>query len=603
MGVRRHAVGLLAATLVSLQGVTLAAFSAEPIKTSACLECHADKSLVKTNALGRAVSLYVDAARLFWSVHSTNSCVSCHDDITSQHPDDGVLGKPVECGVCHELQTTSYNASVHGLALKASRAKSPRCKDCHGYHEVLPGTSRSSRLHFSQQAETCGGCHAQAERDWSLSVHGTALAIGVRDAPTCTDCHSEHKIEALSVGASRKISERVCGRCHGSERISTKFNLPADRAKTFFESYHGLASKYGSTVAADCGSCHGYHKVLPSSDPASTIHPDRLVETCGKCHPGANEKFAAGKIHIDLAANASGSDIGDRVNWWVRQFYLLLIFGVIGAMLVHNGLAFFKKVAAHLHSMGRPVLRMTRSQRWQHALLALSFVVLAISGFALRFPDSWLARMMGSSEPIRRWMHRIAGVALLVIGAYHLVYVLATKEGRKLVKDLFPIKKDLADIGCAGRHLLGLSQEKPRFSRFGYVEKVEYWAVVWGTIIMGVTGLMIWFKIDVTKVLPRWGVDVATTVHYYEAILACLAIMVWHLYHVMFDPDVYPLNPSCWDGRVSEQWQQNEHPLDYPPLAGPAAAAAQNRPAEATPRHHLPENLRSSEEPATARDV
>ena len=65
---------------------------------------------------------------------------------------------------------------------------------------------------------------------------------------------------------------------------------------------------------------------------------------------------------------------------------------------------------------------------------------------------------------------------------------------------------------------------------------MEYWAVVWGTIIMGVTGLMIWFKTDVTHWLPRWAVDVALTIHYYEAILACLAIVVWHFYHVMFDP-------------------------------------------------------------------
>ena len=86
--------------------------------------------------------------------------------------------------------------------------------------------------------------------------------------------------------------------------------------------------------------------------------------------------------------------------------------------------------------------------------------------------------------------------------------------------------------------------------------------MVWGTIIMGVTGMMIWFKMDVTHWLPRWAVDVALTIHYYEAILACLAIIVWHFYHVIFDPDVYPLNMACWDGRVSEHWQEDEHPLD-----------------------------------------
>jgi len=91
---------------------------------------------------------------------------------------------------------------------------------------------------------------------------------------------------------------------------------------------------------------------------------------------------------------------------------------------------------------------------------------------------------------------------------------------------------------------------------------MEYWAVIWGTIIMGVTGLMVWFKMDVTQWLPRWLVDVALTIHYYEAILACLAIIVWHFYHVMFDPDVYPVNLACWDGKVSQHLQAEEHPLE-----------------------------------------
>jgi hypothetical protein len=73
---------------------------------------------------------------------------------------------------------------------------------------------------------------------------------------------------------------------------------------------------------------------------------------------------------------------------------------------------------------------------------------------------------------------------------------------------------------------------------------------------------VIWFKMEVTRLLPRWAVDVALTIHYYEAILACLAIVVWHFYHVIFDPDVYPLNWACWNGKVTRHWQEEEHPLD-----------------------------------------
>jgi cytochrome b subunit of formate dehydrogenase len=112
------------------------------------------------------------------------------------------------------------------------------------------------------------------------------------------------------------------------------------------------------------------------------------------------------------------------------------------------------------------------------------------------------------------------------------------------------------------RFLVGLQKKRPEIGRFGYAEKMEYWAVIWGTIIMGATGLMIWLKIDVTRFLPRWAVEVATTIHYYEAVLACLAIVVWHFYHVIFDPDVYPINPACVDGLISEELQKHEHPLE-----------------------------------------
>jgi formate dehydrogenase gamma subunit len=563
----------------------IAAFNASAVpalKDKFCLDCHSDRDLFKTNSAGRGISLFVDKTKLTGSVHATNACVACHSDVTSKHPDDDKVLQPVNCGLCHQQESDTYNASVHGLALKAGKIAAANCQDCHGSHEILPATSTASPLHVSRQAEMCGDCHEREASDWAASIHGKAVAAGVRDAPTCTDCHSEHAMKSLK-NSSPLNSANVCSRCHASERLNTKYRLPQDRVKTFFESYHGLASQYGSTLAANCGSCHEYHKVLPSSNPASSIHKDHLVSTCGKCHPGATEKFALSKVHIDAASasSASGNDgLGGRINWWVRRIYLLLIFGTIGAMLLHNGLLFYKKVSAHLRASGRPVLRMNRPQRIQHAVLALSFIALAITGFALKFPDSWLARMLGSSEPFRRWAHRIAGIILLGAGLYHIIYILATKDGRRLVRDLFPIRKDLADVWAAVRYLTGLSKEKPKIGRFGYAEKMEYWAVVWGTIIMGISGLIVWFKIDMTRFFPRWFVDVALTIHYYEATLACLAIVTWHFYHVIFDPDVYPLNLACWDGKVSEHWQKEEHSLEKtsqnkgPMMPAPAAQSS-----------------------------
>lgn len=584
MGYHGHAVSRLAAGSLALLAFGLPALGAEQIKNSACLECHADKTLTAKNASGREISLYVDAAKLAASVHKTNACASCHADITSKHPDDNRPAQPVNCAQCHDQQSQTYSASVHGLALKKGRMDAATCQDCHDSHEILPPTSPVSPLHFSRQAQTCGQCHEQEAKDLAKSVHGKAAAAGARDAPTCTDCHSEHKIESLKGNAPTMISGEVCSKCHASERLNTKYSLPQDRVKTFFESYHGLAAQYGSTVAANCGSCHGHHKILPSSDPNSTIHRGHLAETCGRCHPGATEKFALGKIHVDVAAATSGPNLASQVNWWVRRIYLGLIYGTIGAMFVHNLMLFLKKAAARNRAMVRPVLRMSSSQRWQHAVLAVSFIILAITGFALKFPDSWIARLMGSSEPFRRWSHRLAGVVLLLTGVYHIVYILRTQDGRRLVKDLFPARQDLANAWSAARYLAGLSKEKPKIGRFGYAEKMEYWAVVWGTIIMGITGLGIWFKIEVTRFLPRWAIDVALTIHYYEAILACLAIVVWHFYHVIFDPDVYPFNLACWDGRVSARWQEEEHPLEKPRLnSEPVLVAAKGAPSRTVP--------------------
>src|ERR1051325_828840 len=381
-----------AALVVSLQFPAAAG-----LKDSDCLECHADRTLTKTNAAGKEISLFADVTKFAASAHKTNSCFSCHADVTEKHPDDNLALKPVNCRLCHERQTESYGASVHGLAQKAGRADAATCQDCHDSHEVVPPTSLASPLHTSHQAETCGACHDKEAKEFAESVHGKALAEGKRDAPTCTDCHSEHKIEALTASsASRKISEDVCSRCHASERINTRYNLPNDRVRTFFESYHGLAGQYGSTLAANCGSCHGFHKILPSSDPSSTINKTHLVQTCGKCHPGANEKFALSKVHVDITAATSGPALSDQINWWVRRIYILLIVGLVGGMFVHNLLLFLKKVTAHLRSSGRPILRMNLSQRWQHGELAVSFIVLAITGFALKFPDSFIATLLGS---------------------------------------------------------------------------------------------------------------------------------------------------------------------------------------------------------------
>lgn len=537
-------------------GIAFAIYGASAPKNSDCLECHSDKTLNKTNNDGRVISLYVDETILKKSIHKTNACHSCHSDITTKHPDDEVPAKPVSCGNCHPHNLESYKGSIHYLLKEKGEEGAPDCKDCHGAHQILPPTNPESPLHFSKLSKTCGECHPEAAKEVEISVHGKSAAEGHKEAATCIDCHSEHKIEKLKGAGAKQISENVCGKCHSSEQINTKFGIPKNRVTTFLESYHGLASHLGSTRAANCASCHGYHKVLPSSNPESTIHKNNLVATCGKCHPGASEKFASGKIHTDLS---SYRDTGEKVNYWVRKIYLILITTTIGLFFLHNFLLWVKKAILTLKSPDRTIERLTKQMRIQHLLLMISFIYLAISGFALKFPDSYLSLLLGNSEEFRRLSHRIAGIILIGLGMYHLIFIFASQEGKRLLKDMLPNKKDFSDIFYTIKYFLNKC-DKPRFGRFGYVEKIEYWAVVWGTIIMGITGFAIWFKIGVTEILPRWVIDVAITIHYYEAILACLAIIVWHFYHVIFDPDVYPMNWAWLDGKVSEKYHKERHP-------------------------------------------
>jgi cytochrome b subunit of formate dehydrogenase len=151
---------------------------------------------------------------------------------------------------------------------------------------------------------------------------------------------------------------------------------------------------------------------------------------------------------------------------------------------------------------------------------------------------------------------------LIAVGLYHVFYVIRYKEGRKLVRDLMPTYQDAIAMRDVLLYYLGLSKKKPEFPRFGYAEKMEYWALVWGTIVMAVTGLMAWFKVPVGDLLPRWVIDVGMTVHFYEAILATLAILVWHFYMVIFDPDVYPMNWAWFDGKMTIEQYREEHALD-----------------------------------------
>jgi cytochrome b subunit of formate dehydrogenase len=183
--------------------------------------------------------------------------------------------------------------------------------------------------------------------------------------------------------------------------------------------------------------------------------------------------------------------------------------------------------------------------------MAVSFILLVWTGFALRYPGQWWARPLVAFEhyfPVRGTLHRIAAVVLMAVGAVHVITLVTSRRLRDHWKQMWPRRTDVPEAVGALGYNLGLLSRRPRISSHSYIEKVEYWAVVWGTAVMAATGVLLWANNWALKFLPKSAIDFATAVHLYEAILATLSIAVWHFYSVIFDPDVYPLETAFLTG-------------------------------------------------------
>lgn len=216
-------------------------------------------------------------------------------------------------------------------------------------------------------------------------------------------------------------------------------------------------------------------------------------------------------------------------------------------------------------------LRMSKSERVQHFLLFTSFITLILTGFGLKFPEAfwvkWIVYIIGDNAfEARGVVHRVASIVMIAASLYHVYYILFTERGKQLVRDFLPCKQDLFDFKDSMLYLIGRSDVKPKLGRFSYIEKMEYWAVVWGTVIMGATGFILWFENTFLKIVGTTGMDISTAIHYYEAILASLAILVWHFYFIFLNPDVAPMNKAWSKGYLTREQMEHEHPLELEEL-------------------------------------
>jgi formate dehydrogenase gamma subunit len=538
--------------LSSAHGRALASRVAE---APACLDCHRRP----------VAGLPGESPRIEVKLAQTTLCESCH----LKKPDVG------ERTLLGSKFVASFEHSVHGAALQRGLVEAANCVDCHGSHETNQAMVANSRVSKQRIPETCARCHKSQTAEYNFSIHAVALRQGNLDSPVCTDCHGEHDILAhtnpSSPVYSRNMSQDVCASCHASGRVAKKYGMATDAVQTFADSYHGQSARGGGVEVVNCASCHSAHAIKSSLDPTSSVYKANLMATCGQCHPGANQRFTVGRVHVSPAQRAESP-----ILYWIANLYVVLIFLVIGGMTFHNLSDFIRKL---LHKLAlqqgeipeaplphRLHLRMTAHERLQHAALALSFIVLVLTGFMLHYPEAWwvvaIRSVSSRAFVARALLHRLAGMVLIAAGLWHAGYLGLTPKGRRLILDLLPRWRDVTDPWKVLRYNLGFAPEKPKFGRFSYVEKAEYWALIWGTMLMGVTGVILWFENTSMGLLTKLGFDISRTVHFYEAILATLAIIVWHFYFVIFNPDVYPMNLAWLTGRVSEREMQEDHPLE-----------------------------------------
>jgi formate dehydrogenase gamma subunit len=260
---------------------------------------------------------------------------------------------------------------------------------------------------------------------------------------------------------------------------------------------------------------------------------------------------------------------GNPVNRIIRDIYLLAIALIIGGMIVHNLIIlnyFMIKRRREQEGAGATVPRFTMNEVFQHLVLTVGFVVLVITGFALRFPEAWWVDALasvGMSEPVRGDIHRAAGVLLILTSIYHAWYVLATRQGRKELKAFAPRWADWRDLWGNLRFHTFRSDRKVAFGRYDYMQKAEYWALVWGTIVMVITGLVLWFPTFSARFLPGILIPASQTIHYYEAWLATLAILVWHFFFVILHPEEYPMSWTWLTGKMTREAAKEHHARWY----------------------------------------
>jgi formate dehydrogenase gamma subunit len=219
-------------------------------------------------------------------------------------------------------------------------------------------------------------------------------------------------------------------------------------------------------------------------------------------------------------------------------------------------------------------LRFTFGQRWEHAILLLSGLVLLLTGLPQKYRGFSLSQDLLSTPDrveLIRQIHHIAAIVLGLEILYHLIKIIVLLVRRKLPGDLLPTWQDVRDAGQMIQYLLFLRKDKPKFGKYNFEQKVTYWFVFFSIAIMGISGLIIWFPVQFTLFLPGGVVPAAKLAHSTESVVLAIFIIIWHVYHV----HVERMNLSMFTGRLSEKEMREFHEKEYERLAGQDSSSVQ----------------------------
>jgi len=556
-----------------------------------CTECHADVEKVphqeKLNPVDCSNCHDQTAESYNGSVHAgpmtasgagaaCKDCHGTHDILSSDNPRSRTypLNVPDTCGTCHNNEEivgpagavyASYEAGQHGISTRKGMVGAAICTDCHGTHAIFSATNPESPASQQHIVETCGKCHKGTVEVFSQSIHGMLWSEGSDEGPTCKECHDPHQTLRVDKEDFLLGAVKTCGGCHQED------------LETYRASYHGQITDLGFIRMAKCVDCHGAHDILPSDNPASLMSMDRRLDTCRKCHHNAEENFIGFAPHMDHS---------DSEKYPVEA----AVFGLMSALLINVFLFFsahtllwfiramFEKIKKegppHLgNPTGRYFLRFNYYHRITHFLIFTSFVTLSLTGLPLKFHDTaWaklLAAALGGFE-VAGILHRMMGVVTFGYFALHLAFVAYLWiSGRMKILDILwgprsivPQPNDAVDLTNNFKWFLGLGP-RPKFGRFTYWEKFDYFAVFWGVALIGLSGLVLWIPEWFTKYLPGMVVNIAWIIHADEALLATGFIFLIHFFNTHLRVEKFPLDPVILTGRIDEEEMRHERPLEF----------------------------------------